>query len=127
MGSDQCPAGLLLGVLVENTSSRCISRWRAGWLDLRDARRIPPIELVDALLRDSPISEVCAHPERYIEAHVELRQLTGRRLVEVVVVIVRDKDGVERRQLRHCDRRTMESAADRDKAREPRVAQTRGQ
>ena len=76
---------------------------------LRQRVRLPPVELDDALGRHAPGLEVRAHAERGDEGHVALRQRADRRVVEVVVVIVRDHHRVERRQRADRDRHRLEA------------------
>ena len=61
--------------------------------------RFPPIELDDTLGSHAPGFEVHPGPQRCDERHVELGELTDSRIVEMVVVIVRDDHEIERR---HC-------------------------
>ncbi len=70
----------------------------------RKVEALPPIELRDPLCGDAPRLEVRAHAEGRHDGHIELCDLEDRRVVEVIVVVVRDDDGVERRERRHGHR-----------------------
>ena len=60
--------------------------------------RLPPIELDDALGATPHGFEVRADAERRDERHVARGELADGRIVEVIVVVVRDDDDVEGRQ-----------------------------
>src|SRR2546428_762769 len=59
--------------------------------------RFPPVELDDALGAHAPVFEVRADAERGHKRHDALGDLVDRRVVEVVVVVVRDDHKVYRR------------------------------
>ncbi len=73
----------------------------------------PPIELGDLAVEaeDAPGLEMRADAERGVERHAASRELEDRRVIEVIVVIVRDEHGVEGRQGCHVHRRTAERVA----------------
>ena len=62
---------------------------------IRQRVRFPPVELDDALGLHAPGFEVRADAERRHERHVALGELADGRVVEVIVVIVRDDDDVD--------------------------------
>jgi hypothetical protein len=64
---------------------------------VRHVVRFPPVELDDALGPHAPELEVRADPERGHERHVAPGELADGRVVEVVVVVVRDDHEVQRR------------------------------
>ena len=82
----------------------------------RELVRLPPVELGDARRRDAPGLEMRADAKRSHERHVERRQLADRRIVEVIVVVVRDDHEIERWQRVQRDRHGLEAL----RAREPR-------
>ena len=76
---------------------------------VRQPVRFPPVELDDALGRHAPALEVRADAERRDERHVGLGERADGRVVEVVVVIVRDDHQVERRQRLERHRHRLEA------------------
>jgi hypothetical protein len=77
---------------------------------------LPPLHLLDLRERHAPALEVRADAERDEEARAARRQVLHGLHVEVVVVVVRDEHGVDRRQVGERDRRRMEALRpDRDR------------
>src|SRR5262245_35422282 len=75
-------------------------RRRGGEGDTLDVILLPPVELHDACWRNAPVLEAFAHAERCDERRLGAR--LGERedgpAIEMIVVIVRDDDRVERRE-----------------------------
>jgi len=71
--------------------------------------RLPPVELDDASLRHPPGGEVGAHAERHDEGRLPEADRADGRLVEVVVVIVRDDHRVHGRHLVERQERSVEA------------------
>ena len=73
------------------------------------AMRLPPVELGDALGRTPQASRCAPTPSDVTNGTSRLRQLADRRVVEVVVVVVRDDHHVERRQRAQAHRHGLEA------------------
>ena len=72
-------------------------------------RRLPPVELDDALRRHAPGLQVRSHAQRGDEGHALARQLADGRVVEVVVVVVRDQHQIDGRQRAQRHRHRLEA------------------
>src|SRR5258706_15535992 len=74
-------------------------RRRRGHCDftIPHAMRLPPVELDDALRLHAPGFEVRADAERRDERHIGLREHADRGIVEMIVVVVRHDDDIDRR------------------------------
>jgi hypothetical protein len=75
---------------------------------IRQRVGFPPVELGDLPGRHAPGFQVHADAEGRDEGHATLRQLAHGCAIEVVVVVVRDDDGVDRRQRAQGDRHRLE-------------------
>ena len=86
-------------VTVVQSAPRKVLRGRSGHRELGVRRpvRFPPVEFDDALGTHAPRLEMRADPERRHERHVALRELADGRVVEMVVVVVRDDHEIQRR------------------------------
>ena len=82
-------------ILVEHLSARRVARGRHHQLHVAECVALPPIELDDALGGYTPILEVCTHTQRTHERRVAVLQRDDGRMVEVVIVVVRDQDRVD--------------------------------
>jgi len=69
----------------------------------------PPVQLVDALGRNAPGLQMCADAERGDEGHAGTRQHLDGRVVQVIVVVVRDHDHVHRRHIAQGHRRRLKA------------------
>ncbi len=93
-----------------------VARRRADDLDAAQRLALPPLHLLDLCQRHAPALEVGTDAERDEEARAARRQVLHGLHVEVVVVIVRDEDRVDLRQVGQRDRRRMEALRpDRDR------------
>src|SRR6266850_2814271 len=86
-------------IAVVQAAPREVLRRRGGHRELgvRELMRLPPVEFYYALGLHAPCFEVRADAERGHERHVALGELADGRVVEVVVVVVRDEHEVYRR------------------------------
>jgi hypothetical protein len=74
-----------------------------------DGGALPPIQLGDTPGRDAPRLQVRADTQAGKEAHLALGQLQHGGVVEMIVVVVRDDDGVERREVAQLDRHRVKA------------------
>jgi len=82
--------------LIEERSPRSVLSGGADERHAADDHRFSPVEFLH--IRNVTVREPRLDSERHEEARIESRrQSAHRRLVEVVVVIVRDQDHVDRR------------------------------
>jgi hypothetical protein len=94
-GARERPRRPLRGV-ARGAAAREVPALDAGHREVADAGGVAPVELHDAALRHAPPAQVPADPERDDEGGVGPCGEGGdRRLVEVVVVVVRDQHCVE--------------------------------
>src|SRR5260221_14763734 len=82
-----------------------MSRRRRPKRQISESLRIPPIELDDLRCRNAPAFEVCSHPERSNEGEIAFFEGDDRRVVEVIVVVMREHYRVERRQVAESEQR----------------------
>src|SRR5258706_16480619 len=67
--------------------------------------RTPPVELDNLRRWNAPPFEVRSHPERSDEDEVAVLEGDDRRIVEVIVMVVREQDCVEGRQVAESKQR----------------------
>ena len=96
-------------VFVVEKPPRRVAGRRSGDLHRPDGRLLPPVQLRNLLRGHAPRFEVCAHAERHHKPRRPRRQFAHHARVEVVVVVVREDHGVERRKLGHRNRRFKEA------------------
>ncbi len=75
----------------------------------RHAMGLPPGQLGDARWRDAPGFQVGADAERGDEGDVRFRQRADGRVVQVIVVVVRDHHRIDGGQLAQADRHRLEA------------------
>src|SRR6218665_281897 len=97
-GAPQREAAPERHVVVEQVAARGMARGRADDLQVPHLRALPPVQLDDALLGDAPIGQMRSHAERHHEAGVPVLHGHQGRVVEVIVMVVGDDDGVDARQ-----------------------------
>ena len=97
-------------VAIGEPASREVPRGRRRQCHARDLRLLVPVELLNLRRRDAPLLQVRADAERDEEARAALGERLDRLHVEVIVVVVRDQDRVDARQLVQGDRRLEEAA-----------------
>ena len=110
------------GVAVLEPATGKMLRRRGADRELGPRQRVclPPIELHDPLCPDAPCLEVRADAERGHERHIEPRELPDGRVIEMVVVVVRDDDQIHRWQRLDPDRHRLEALrADQPRRRGP--------
>ena len=99
------PQGLGLG----ETATGVVPSRGARQPDAAHLELVEPVEGRDALARHPPGAQVCVDPERHDVARaVGGFEKGDRGLVEVVVVVVRDQYGVDRREVLDLSRHGME-------------------
>ena len=74
-----------------------------------DLRALPPAQLTHLVSRNTPGNQAVAHAQRGDEHLGPGRQRHDRRMIEVVVMVVRQDDALKRRQVLHADRRLVET------------------
>src|SRR5580658_2997113 len=87
----------LCSVVDEEHASGGVSRGERPKSQVTEAARVPPIELDDLRGGNAPPFKVGSHPKRAHKRRGAVLESDDRRIVEVVVVVVGDKDGVEGR------------------------------
>lgn len=83
-----------------------VLRWRGGDVQpgARDLVGLPPCQFGDATWRNTPCFEVGADAERRDKGDLRFCQRTNGRVVQMIVVIVRDHHRVDRGQVAEADR-----------------------
>ena len=95
-------------VAVREAAPREVPGRRRRDRQIADGGLLLPVELPDLRRRHAPLLQVRADAQRHEQERAAARERLHRLHVEVVVVVVRDQDGVERRQVRERDRRREE-------------------
>ncbi|MNN72927.1 hypothetical protein D3C81_1890050 [compost metagenome] len=65
---------------------------------------IPPVKLTDTLPADAPPLQVGANTERHDEHGGFLLQLPDRSIIEMVIMIMREQHGINRRKISQLNR-----------------------
>src|SRR5258706_11201505 len=71
--------------------------------------RLPPVELRNALRLHAPRFEMCANAERGHEGNIGLRERADGRIVDMVLMVVRDDHNVHGRHLSQCHGHRLEA------------------
>src|SRR5690606_23983080 len=70
---------------------------------------LPPIEGKNAFIGDAPVRQMPVDTKRYVEGDVSIDEPLYRRVIQMVVVVVRDHDGVQAGKLIKRKRRWIKS------------------
>ena len=97
-------------------------RGGANQFDPPHVHTLPPVELDDPLGRHAPVFEMSAKAERNHKERHPVAQRFDRRLVEVIVVIVREDDRIDRWQIVEREGRCKESFHPEETARRSIIA-----
>lgn len=92
-------------VLVERTASRKVPRGRTGDLDIVEGNALPPFEGGYLVAGNTPPAQVSIYAVRDDKAVGLRHERPDRPLVEVVVMVVGEQDGVDMRQVGYVHRR----------------------
>src|SRR5215831_5506113 len=90
---------------------------RRGETDTVDLNLLPPVQLHDAVWWNAPVLEAFAHAERCEEGrrNARLGERDDGPTIEMIVVVVRDDDGVELRERIEPRRRRMKALGARER------------
>src|SRR5258708_7287442 len=89
----------LRSIVEDERASGGVPRRRRPKNQISEGARPPPVELDDLRRGNTPALEMRSHAERRDEPLVSILERDDGRVVEVVVVIVREQHGVERREV----------------------------
>ncbi|MNI29746.1 hypothetical protein D3C73_835690 [compost metagenome] len=103
------PRGPQAAIAVTQAAAGEMLAGRGGQAQASGFGGLPPVQLFDLGRIHAPGNQLVAHTQRRDEARGLAGQLHHGRVVEVVVVVVREDDAGNRRQFVDADRRCMEA------------------